>query len=82
MRTRESIAEWSKRHSLVLNPQKSIYILLGTKEQVAKMKIFNPVVKMSGGVLLREDCVKNLGLMMDENLRYEYHIKQKSAKCP
>lgn len=76
-----AIKDWSLKHSLVLNPKKSVFITLGTKNQVQKIKNANPVIKVFDTIVPSESCVRNLGLLLDENLRFEQHVRNKMGKC-
>lgn len=76
-----AIKDWSLKHSLVLNPKKSVFITLGTKNPVQKIKNANPVIKVFDTIVPSESCVRNLGLLLDENLRFEQHVHNKMGKC-
>lgn len=74
-----SISNWSLDHRLVLNPSKSVAMILGTSDQVKKVKVFNPNLIIDGSPIPICDSIRNLGLIMDENLRYEKHVRMKSG---
>lgn len=40
-----------------------------------------PPITIQHAVIPRERCVRNLGLYMDEQLRFESHVQQKVASC-
>ncbi|XP_045450408.1 uncharacterized protein LOC123659200 [Melitaea cinxia] len=67
------IVLWSKRNSLVLNPNKSKYMICGTKSQILRLKHTNKILLMDQPIE-RVWEARNLGLQMDCNLRFENHI--------
>ncbi|XP_073941067.1 vacuolar protein sorting-associated protein 52 homolog [Choristoneura fumiferana] len=70
------ISEWSVRNSLTLNPIKSKYIVMGSKHQVNKINSKNPQITINGEVIEKTDQVRNLGLKMDSEMRFESHIME------
>lgn len=77
----DAIADWSRSHALVLNPKKSVFIIMGTPHQVRSIAGYAPAVRVGSDSVPREDCVRNLGLIMDENLRFERHVLSKIGVC-
>lgn len=71
------IYEWTKKNALVLNPKKSKYLVLGTKRQCEQIIKYAPDLKINGIMIERVNHAKNLGLLMDSELRFEEHISQK-----
>lgn len=74
------IAAWSTNNCLLLNPSKTKYLILGSAHQLAK-------IHPSINVMLRDAPVdrvyeaRNLGLLMDCNLRFEKHVANSVSQC-
>lgn len=77
----EAVAGWSNDNGLIINPKKSVFIILGTKKQIAKVRGFEMDLRISGLPISEESQVKNLGIVMEESLRFEAHINSKIPKC-
>lgn len=77
----EAIADWSTNNGLIINPTKSVFIILGTKNQKEKLRALEVSLKISGSPISEEAQVKNLGFVMDDTLRFETHLNAKMAKC-
>ncbi|CAH2226320.1 jg5211 [Pararge aegeria aegeria] len=71
----KAVGDWAKNHGLILNPLKSKFIIFGTKHQRLKVKQNLKPLIVDGKNIERVDCVRNLGLLMDEDLRYAEHVK-------
>ncbi|XP_060810695.1 uncharacterized protein LOC132904396 [Amyelois transitella] len=75
------IAEWSLRNSLTLNPKKSNYIVLGSRFQLASIINEDLGVKIGNDVISRAMEVRNLGLIVDPQLRFESHVASLVKSC-
>lgn len=75
------IVNWSEQNTLVLNPDKTKYMLLGTAKQVNKIERENPVINVRGKKIERVSEARNLGVIFDENLRFEKYINNTIANC-
>lgn len=73
----KSISNWAEANSLVLNPLKSKFLIVGTKQQRAKVLEHRPKLMINNLEIPRTDKARNLGLIMDEDLRFESHINEK-----
>lgn len=71
------IYEWATRNSLILNPAKSKMLIIGTKTQVSKVLCQNPNLTINGIDVPIEPDARNLGLIMDGELRFVKHINDK-----
>lgn len=67
------ISLWSRNNSLLLNPNKSKYMICGTKSQISRLNPSNKILIM-GQPIERVWEARNLGLQMDCDLRFENHI--------
>lgn len=72
-----NISDWANKNSLILNASKTKYMLLGTKIQRNKVISQSVHIKVHGQVLQRVDSAVNLGLVMDNELRFVEHINCK-----
>ncbi|XP_047038995.1 uncharacterized protein LOC124643913 [Helicoverpa zea] len=70
----QRVVEWSEVNSLVLNPLKSKFIVLGSRNQVRTILTTNPALTVMGESIERVELVCNLSLTMDPELRFEAHI--------
>lgn len=77
----DSLAMWSVTNCMVLNPTKSKYLIMGTKKQIQNIKGHSPHVAIMSEPI---ECVteaRNLGLIMDSQLRFEHHIQEAVRNC-
>ena len=65
-------AEWLKMNRLVINPEKSTFIILGHK---SKMRDINFSLHINGAVLPQCSSTKLLGIIIDEQLCWDCHIQ-------
>lgn len=73
----EHISQWSEKNNLVLNANKSKYMVLGSKHQRECIKGHNLQIKIGNESLEQVKVAKNLGLYVDENLRFIEHLNLK-----
>lgn len=72
----QTIHDISLQHSLVINPSKSAAILFGNKSTIPNLEnLLN--IEIMGSPLQFSQNVKNLGLILDNTLRFREHV----AKC-
>lgn len=69
-----NITTWSSSNSLVLNPSKSKVMIFGSKHQLKQINSYKPKMFISGEEIDRVFESRNLGVIMDESLRFESHI--------
>ncbi|KAJ8714407.1 hypothetical protein PYW07_002632 [Mythimna separata] len=75
------VVAWSERNSLVLNPLKSKFLVLGTRKQVAAIQSARPKVMIGGEEIEQVEQACSLGLILDPELRFEAHIKNVLRNC-
>lgn len=75
------IVDWSRRNSLILNPNKTKYMLFGTKHQLSHLPSINKQVMVMDEPIERVSEARNLGLVMDTELRFETHIAACVRNC-
>lgn len=68
------ISQWSEANTLVLNPGKTKYMIMGSKAQVERIKAHNPVIDILGERVERVAEARNLGVLIDEALNFENHV--------
>ena len=64
---------------LKLNTDKTVFIVFGTRQQLAKVGHIN--IKVGSDTLIPVEVVRNLSYMMDKLLKYASHIKKLSSNC-
>ena len=69
------IRKWMVSMKLKMNDAKTEYILIGTKQQLAKCQ--NKSIKIGQSDIQAADCVRNLGAYFDNHMSMEHHIKTK-----
>ena len=72
------ISDWLNANRLSLNVNKSKLIIFKTKRKI--IDINNLSIKLNGFKLVPTNNVKYLGLYLDKNLSFDYHINQLSKK--
>ncbi|KAI5636771.1 reverse transcriptase (RNA-dependent DNA polymerase) domain-containing protein [Phthorimaea operculella] len=77
----DSIAKWSTQNSLMLNPTKSKFMVLGSKKQVSRCVMQAPNVTVLGTPVELVTQAKNLGIEMDSRLRFQAHIESIARTC-
>lgn len=73
----KSIHDWAEANSLALNPHKSKFLIIGNRQQREKVLQFSPKVLINGLEIPKVEKARNLGLVMDDDLRFEDHISEK-----
>ncbi|XP_039753361.1 uncharacterized protein LOC120628806 [Pararge aegeria] len=66
--------------ALVLNPSKSKYILFGSAKQLYKLRS-GVSIDIEGCAIERVCKARNLGLLMDADLRFEEHLAEVVRNC-
>ncbi|CAG4971111.1 unnamed protein product [Colias eurytheme] len=77
----DRISAWSRENSLVLNKEKTKYMILGTPNMVRRIECENPIVTVENSSIERVNEARNLGVVFDENLRFEKHVNTTIANC-
>lgn len=76
-----TISKWSASNGLVLNSQKCLFMVLGTKNQIELVQNINPTILVNNVAISRVPMTRNLGLYLDEKLTFENHVNMKIGKC-
>ncbi|KAG7305787.1 hypothetical protein JYU34_009925 [Plutella xylostella] len=77
----DRISTWSNKNFLKLNPDKSKYIVIGTRKQVQTTNNNNPNIKIAGVDIEQVTEARNLGLTFDNYLRFEKHVTEMVKNC-
>ncbi|CAH2108077.1 unnamed protein product [Euphydryas editha] len=77
----DRIFSWSQSNALVLNATKTKYIVLGTRKQVQLVRMRDPAIFINGTRLECVSEVRNLGLILDEHMRFEKHVSETIRGC-
>lgn len=66
------VVEWFCQNQLLINSDKTKFVLFGTKQQLGKLN--NPVVSILGKTLTPEKICKDLGIYLDSGMTFDTHI--------
>lgn len=77
----ERVQAWAVSNSLLLNAKKTKYMILGTKNQTLQIANFCPKLFIGGEAVERVIEARNLGLILDEQLRFENHVSEMVRNC-
>ena len=72
----KDLKTWMTRNFLLLNADKTEVIVLGPKHH--RNKIITDIATLDGFSLASSDTVRNLGVIFDQDLSFNSHIKQTS----
>lgn len=74
-----SVNNWFLTNGLLVNPSKSDSIFIGTSAQTKKIN--SPGVIMDGTLIPLSETVKSLGVVLDQHLTFEKHVKNLCRTC-
>ena len=74
------VQEWMSLSKLKLNPEKTEFIVFGSKAQRQKISSHFPV-SILGSLLHLVDSVRNLGVWFDADFSFSEHIKRTCKAC-
>ena len=78
----KNVSKFSKTNCLKLNAEKSKYIIIGSRQNLKKLKDINlDQIKIDDNVIEREYEAKNLGIIFDEELNWIRHVNLMIAKA-
>ena len=69
------VKEWMNHNRLKMNGEKTEFILYGSRQQLKKSVTNN--INVTGEVVDRTNCIKYLGVWLDDTLSLKHHITQK-----
>ena len=74
------IFEWCCNNSLLVNPEKTKMLVVGTRQLMNQLE--SPVhINFMGENLTPVTEVKDLGMLVDSHLTYDKHIQALSSSC-
>ena len=77
----ERISEFSLNNCLKLNEGKSVFIFIGSKNNISKLnKLKVSDIIINNKIIKRETIVRNLGILFDENLSWDAEINNTISK--
>ena len=71
----KNISQWFKVNKLSLNIKKTKYTLFHKYSIKDKIPLKLPTLKIGNKVIEKTPSIKFLGVMLDENVSWKYHIK-------
>lgn len=68
------VHNWLINNKLTVNPSKTEFLLIGTRQQCNKVS--NPSIDFQGSSLVPTDSARNLGVIIDSNLTFQKQISK------
>lgn len=68
------LQQWFSLNRLSLNPDKTEFILIGSRQQRNKLSDSSTDLAFSGCSIQPTDCVRNLGVLFDNDLSFKDHV--------
>ena len=75
-----SVATWCCKNQLLINPDKTKFIIIGTRQMLKQLNA-DISISFMGKVLKPEDSVEDLGITLDNHLSYDNHISKLVSSC-
>ena len=77
-----NISEYSSKNCLRINPNKSLYMIIGSRKNIVSVnsKTYPPIL-INGTAVERHHVAKNLGVTFDEVLAWREHINNLIGKA-
>lgn len=75
------IAEWAESNTLVLNAEKTKFMVLGTSKQIKKVSELLPTIKIKDKPITRVYEARNLGVLLDQHIRFHKHTLDTVRNC-
>ncbi|KAG7296539.1 hypothetical protein JYU34_020328 [Plutella xylostella] len=72
----DNINVWANKNTLVLNPAKSKFLILGSRKQISAVESYDFIVEIQQQPLERVWEARNLGVIMDAGLKFEHHVSE------
>ena len=70
----KDICLWMEHDKLLLNDEKTEFLIVGTRQQLSKVSI--PSITVGNSVVMRSSVVKNLGVFIDDKPSMNSHINK------
>ena len=75
-----SVAQWCCENHVLINPDKTKLLFLGTRQMLSRLPE-DPGVVFLGKTLKPIDSAENLGVFLDPHLTYDHHISCVVSSC-
>ena len=75
------VKEWMSTTKLQLNPDKTEFIIFGSKRHRDKFKAFFKAFDILGSLLCPVDSIKNLGVWCDSDFSLSKHVQSVCKSC-
>ena len=75
-----NVATWCCTNDLLINPEKTKFMLIGTKQMISKHSV-NFTVSFIGKTLMAVESARDLGVYIDLHLTYDTHISHLVSSC-
>ena len=72
--TLDILSKWCRDNCLVINSSKTYFMVLCNRQKRAYLKLHELNLALCNENLVYKDCIKVLGLLIDQNLSWKYHI--------
>ena len=76
----DQISIWFLQHGMMVNASNTEMIVCGDRKQLSRIEL-QPVISFMGECLKPSLHVKNLGVVMDQTLSWNQHVKLISQRC-
>ncbi|CAB4017860.1 Hypothetical predicted protein [Paramuricea clavata] len=74
------VAEWCCKNSLLINPEKTKFLLVGTRQLLNSLSD-DMSLNFLNKTIVPVTSISDLGIILDRNLTYNEHITQLSSEC-
>ena len=71
-----ALYEWCNRNKLTINCKKTKFCLFGMRSNIKRSKMLDIQLSLNANILERVCSYKYLGLILDEHLNYNKHVKE------
>lgn len=78
----KAVINWHLNNGLMLNASKTEAIVIGTRQQVAKLRDNHAAgIKIDDSVIQLADNIRSLGVSLDESLSFKQHVADVARAC-
>ena len=70
----DDIRSWMEHHKLLLNDEKTEFLVIGTRQQLSKVNIFSITVTISA--IMKSSVVRNLDSYIEDKLSMNSYINK------
>ena len=77
----EDVDQWMSANRLMLNVDKTEWLLVGSRRTLSSLDITQPVLQLGGNIVAASDHVRLLGVDIVSDLSLDRHVNNVSASC-